>query len=193
MNLATGRIDAWDATLAESQKWEIYEKSLHMPWHAVASWAEKEFKLDRISRSAYYRFIDRMRKAYAAHRLEQAIVARAEAGQLASRAAQDDDALIEAYKTMAADIALRTGNAEHATKYLDMALKLADQNRTTRELHLKERAQNTKEETLKLAHDKFNAAQAQLEKLKAELHNATAKGGLTAETLERIEQAAGLL
>jgi hypothetical protein len=60
---------------------------------------------------------------------------------------------------MGAELALRTGSAGEAGKFVQMAGALADRRLRAEELKLKARAQSTKDEQLKLAREKFEAAE----------------------------------
>jgi hypothetical protein len=190
---AKPRIDAWDALLTEAQRWSVYYMMRRASWTQVAAWIEKELQCNPPSRTALYAFTARMRKAESCHRIEQAVLARQEAGELASKGAQNDADLIEAFKAMAADVAFRTGDVEAATAYTKLALELADSKNKKTELDLKAAAQSTKDKQLKLAREKFEAAEKRLNAVRDALTDAKAGGGLTEETLKKIEQAAGLL
>lgn len=155
------RSDAWDADLTEAQRWQAYDLFRRSPWYAVAEWAHKEFGLRRApGRGALYRWARRMRQDESARRIEQAVAARDEIGALAGTAAADA-ALIDAYKSLAADLALK-GNAADAVKYTVMAMEIGNAQRKAAELELKARAQETKDAALKLAREKFEAAEARL-------------------------------
>jgi hypothetical protein len=125
-------------------------------------------------RSAFYKWLDWMRGEESAHRLSQAATAAAEAAALAKTQAKDD-ALIGAYKAMAAELALRTGSAKEAQKFVEMAASLADRQLKAAELDLKARSQETRDAQLKLAREKFEAAERRLERV-AEIADA-ARGG----------------
>ena len=155
------RTDSWAANLTEEQSWQLYYKSRALKWNEAADWAVKEFSVDAPSRTAFYAWLGRMRKEESAHRLEQAATAAAEAAALA-KTKTSDDALIAAYKAMGAELALRTGSAGEAGKFVQMAGALADRRLRAEELKLKARAQSTKDETLRLAREKFEAAEKRL-------------------------------
>ena len=181
------RSDAWDADLTEAQRWQAYAQFRRSPWYEVSKWAAEQFGVPAPSRSALYRWAARMRGLESAHRVEQAVVAREEIGTLASTVAHDA-ALIDAYKSMAADLALK-GNAADAIKYTVMAMEIAAGQRKQAELELKARAQETKDEQLKLAREKFEAAEARLNQAKEIIGD----GKLTdAERTLRIKQIFGL-
>lgn len=187
------RSDAWDADLTEVQRWEAYSKFRTARWHEVSQWLAETYGMPAPSRSALYRWSRRMRRLESAHRIEQAITARDEAGALASAACPDDPSLIAAYKALAADMALRTGDAKAAAAYTGMALDIAAQRTKREELDLKARAQATKDAALTLSREKFEAAESRLSAVRDAVSAARTSGGLTPETLRTIEEAAGLL
>ncbi len=164
--LTKPRSDAWDAGLTEAQRWQAYAQFRRSPWFEVSAWIAEQFGVTAPSRSALYRWAARMREQESAHRLEQTVIARVEVGKLAQAAGQNDVELIEAYKTLGADVALSTGDADKAEKFTMMAMMIGDAQRKKLELDLKERAQSTKEETLRLAREKFeyDAAKKAMEK-----------------------------
>lgn len=187
------RTDSWASSLTEEQSWQLYYKSRALKWNEAADWAVKEFGVDAPSRTAFYAWLGRMRKEESAHRLEQAATAAAEAAALAKTQAKDD-ALIGAYKAMAAELALRTGSAKEAEKFVNMAATLADRRLRAEELKLKAAAQGTKDEQLKLAREKFEAAEKRLSAVQEAVKAARATdGGLSEEALAKIEQAVGML
>ena len=187
------RTDSWASSLTEEQSWQLYYKSRALRWNEAADWAVKEYGVEAPSRTAFYAWLAHMRVMESAHRLEQAATAAAEAAALAKKTA-NDDALIGAYKAMAAELALRTGSAKEAEKFIQMAATLADKRLKAAELKLKDRAQQTKDETLRLAREKFEAAERRLAAVQDAVKSAKASGGgLTPETLKKIEEAAGLL
>lgn len=190
--MAKLRTDSWAAGLTEDQSWSLYYKARGLRWNEAAEWAVKEFGIEPPSRTAFYAWMSHMREEESAHRLEQAATAAAEAAALAKTQAKDD-AFIGAYKAMAAELALRTGSAKEAQKFVEMAASLADRQLHAEELKLKAAAQGTKDETLKLAREKFEAAEKRLKAVKDAVNSAKSKGGLTKETLRQIEEAAGLL
>jgi hypothetical protein len=185
------RIDAWDAGLTEAQRWEAYGVFCRRPWFEVAAFVGKEWGLPQPSRGALYRWAARMRAMESAHRVEQAVVAREEVGALAGAVALDQK-LIDAYKSLAADFALK-GGASEAVKYTRMAMDLAAGQTRRRELELKAAVQRTRDEQLRLAREKFEAAEARLTAVREAVAEAKGKGGLTEETLRKIEEAAKLL
>jgi hypothetical protein len=186
------RSDAWDADLSDAQRWQAYDLFRRSAWYEVAEWVRSEFALTRApGRNALYRWARRMREDESAHRVEQAITARDEIGALANTAAADA-ALIDAYKSLAADLALK-GNASDAVKYTVMAMEIGNAQRKAAELDLKRRAQETKDEQLKLAREKFEAAEARIAATRKTLERLNQSGGLTLEARAEIEKAMGIL
>lgn len=161
------RSDAWCAMLSEPQRWDIYYRMQRGRWTEVCKWIDQELEITPPSRTALYEFVKRMRESESGHRIEQAIIARAEAGELSSKGAQNDTDLIEAYKAMAADLALRLGDAEGATAFTKLALDLAEAHNKKQLLLLRAKAQQTKDQQLKLAREKFEAAEKRLNQVEA--------------------------
>jgi hypothetical protein len=175
------RTDSWASSLTEEQAWKLYYKSRALRWNEAADWAVKEFGVDAPSRTAFYAWLGRMRAEESAHRLEQAATAAAEAAALA-KTKTSDEAQIAAYKAMATELALRTGSAKEAEKFINMAGALADKRLKAAELKLKARAQETKDEQLKLAREKFefDAAKAAMDKA-TEIKSISADDSLAAD------------
>ena len=187
------RTDSWAAGLTEEQSWQLYYKSRALRWNEAADWAVKEFGVDAPSRTAFYAWLGRMRAEESAHRLEQAATAAAEAAALA-KTQTSDEAQIAAYKAMATELALRTGSADEAAKFVNMAAALSERRLRARELDIKARAQETKDEQLKLAREKFVASEKRLAAVQEAVKAARSTGGgLSEEALAKIEQAVGML
>ncbi len=191
MDANKARIDAWDATLTEAQRWQAYDMFRRSPWYAVAKWAAEEFSIQQPSRSSLYRWAERMRKDESSHRIEQSIQAREEVGALANTVATDSK-LIDAYKSLATDLALKN-NAADAVRFTTMALAIAAQSTKQQELDLKKRAQQTKDDALSLAREKFEAAEARLTRTAETLKQLNSTGALSAEARAEIEKAMGML
>jgi hypothetical protein len=161
------RIDAWYSGLDEPTRWKAYDKACRSKWYVFAAWAKTEYGLKREpGRQAVYNFRAYMRENESAHRVEETITAKREVRSMAQAAGIDNQDLITAYTTMGADLAMRTGVADDAKKFTGMAIDLASIQFKQIDLDLKRRAQETKEEALKLARDKFefDAAKKAIEK-----------------------------
>jgi hypothetical protein len=191
-DLNKSRSDAWDAPLDEARRWQVYDLFRRAPWHEVSAWIAKELGLEAPSRSALYRWAARMRRMESSHRLEQAFQAREEAGALAG-AATDEATLVASYRALAADVALKSGDTDAALTYTRMSLALAESQRKKMELDLKARSQETKDAALRLAREKFEAAEARIKAAAETIKRLGADGGLSAAARAEIEKAMGVL
>jgi len=155
------RSDAWDAALTDAQRWQVYDLFRRSPWYTVARFIGEEFGAGQPSRTSLYNWARRMRGMESAHKVEQAVIARDEIGTLAATVSTDRR-LIDAYKSMAAELALK-GDAGTALRFTQMAMDIAAGQTKARELELKAKAQETKDEVLRLAREKFEASERRLE------------------------------
>ena len=156
------RADSWYAMLSEEQLWQLYAIAKRCQWYEVVAHAQKEFGLEaKVSRSGYYRWLDWMRGEESERRLAQARIAALEAGELAKTVGLKDETAIAAYKSLAAEFALKS-DAKTANRFMQMAMALRDRQLRSREVDLKDAAQATKDEQLKLAREKFEAAEKRL-------------------------------
>ena len=173
--MAKVRTDSWAAGLSEEQSWALYSKARRCQWQEAAAWAVKEFGHEKgPSRTAFYAWMTAMREEEHEHRMGQAAIAAAEAAALGGRCTKDE-ALIQAFKALATDVALTTGDAKTASAFVNSAMAIKDRLQKEQELALKSAAQSTKDEQLKLAREKFEAAEKRLERV-AEIADA-ARGG----------------
>lgn len=180
--MAKVRTDSWAAGLSEEQSWELYSKARRCQWQEAAAWAVKEFGLEKgPSRTAFYAWMTAMREEEHEHRMGQAAIAAAEAAALGGKCTKDE-ALIQAFKALATDVALTTGDAKTASAFVNSAMAIKDRLQKEQELALKSAAQSTKDEQLKLAREKFefDAAKAAMEKA-AEIKTISADDALAAD------------
>lgn len=160
--MAKVRTDSWAAALSEEQSWALYSKAQRCQWQEAAAWAVKEFGLEKgPSRTAFYAWMTAMREEEHEHRMGQAAIAAAEAAALGGRCTKDE-ALIQALKAIATDVALTMGDAKSASAFVNSAMAIKDRLLKEQELALKSAAQSTKDEQLKLAREKFEAAEKRL-------------------------------
>ena len=173
--MAKVRTDSWAAGLSEEQSWALYSKARRCQWQEAAAWAVKEFGLEKgPSRTAFYAWMTAMREEEHEHRMGQAAIAAAEAAALGGKCTKDE-ALIQAFKALATDVALTTGDAKTASAFVNSAMAIKDRLQKEQELAIKSAAQQTKDEQLKLDREKFEAAEKRLERV-AEIADA-ARGG----------------
>ena len=180
--MAKVRTDSWAAGLSEEQSWALYSKARRCQWQEAAAWAVKEVGLEKgPSRTAFYAWLTAMREDEHEHRMGQAAIAAAEAAALGGRCTKDE-ALIQAFKALATDVALTTGDAKTASAFVNSAMAIKDRLQKEQELALKSAAQSTKDEQLKLAREKFefDAAKKAMEKA-AEIKTISADDALAAD------------
>lgn len=175
----SARSDSWYANVPEEELAKLYSMARRgAQWFEVVKAANDELGLNvHPSRSAYYRWMDWMREQDSERRLAQARIAALEADQLAKGVGLNDDTAIMAYKSLAAEMALKTGNAKEAGHFMRMATDLIDRQLHAKEIDLKSQDLARKEEELKIALKK-------LEMLEAEKSKATAALGDTKLTTE---------
>lgn len=167
----SARADSWYANVPEEELAKLYSMARRgAQWFEVVKAANEELGLDiHPSRSGYYRWMDWMREQDSARRLAQARLAALEADQLAAGVGLDDDTAIKAYKSLAAEMALKTGNAKDAGHFLRMATDLVDRQLHAREVELKTKDLARKDEELKIALKKLEMLEAEKSKATAAL------------------------
>ena len=176
MIAAEVRADSWAAPLSAAQMWAIYDFHYNPDggaagkWDVTCEWAEKEFELPRKpGREAFYKWLRSMRELAPAHRREVRETADEIAAEGAKSLTVSDDQIISFVKARALDAAIVAKNPQEAERFLRMADSLiragqkdAELKMRQRELDLKAAAQQTKDEQLKLAREKFEAAEKRL-------------------------------
>ncbi len=203
MIAATVRADSWAAPLTAAQMWAIYDFHYNPDggaagkWDVTCEWAEKEFELPRKpGREAFYKWLREMRELAPAHRREVRETADEIAAEGAKSLSLDDSQIISFVKSRALDAATVAKNPQEAQRFIVMADALirAGQRETElklkrEELSLKARAQETKDEQLKLAREKFEAAEKRLDAVK----NAVGTEDITdAERVAKVRSIFGL-
>ena len=204
------RIDSWTGALDTYKQAEIYVRWIgrapDVDWETFAKWAVDEYGLERMpSRNALYNWAAKPGesndyKGGAGYRAwkEWQRDKLVESGRLAEELVKscpdiDDAAIVRNIKvlfTEAANMKDFKASASLSTSFAQIMGAALDRQK----LAMTERAQATKEDQLKLAREKFEAAERRLQAVQDAVKNAKSnKGGLTEETLKRIEEAAGLL
>lgn len=158
----SARSDSWYAEVPEEELAKLYSMARRgAQWFEVVKAANDELGLNvHPSRSAYYRWMDWMREQDSERRLAQARIAALEADRLAKGVGLNDDTAIMAYKSLAAEMALKTGNAKEAGHFMRMATDLIDRQLHAKEIDLKTQDLARKEEELKIAQEKLRIEQA---------------------------------
>ena len=190
----SARSDSWYAMVDEADLWKLYSCAKRgAQWFEVTKIAKEELGLDvNPSRSGYYRWLDFMRAQESERRLAQARIAALEADELAKTVGLKDEKAIAAYKSLAAEFALKS-DAKTASQFMRLAMDLTDRQLHTAEVELKTKDLARKEEELKIAQKKLEMLEERERKVKDAVTAARTTGGLTEETLKKIEEAAGLL
>lgn len=192
--MAKTRTDAWGEDLPEETRWEMYaltkppteeEREAGRAWlrdyrRDVLPWLSLQGYVAP-SQSAWYRWLGRMRREERVRLVASVESSSGTAGDLA-RAAVDDATAAEAYKGLSVDAAM-AGDAKSAALYAQAANAFRDRAQKAAELDLKVRAQETRDEQLRLAREKFEAA---------ERRETAAKAAITDTRLTDAERAAKL-
>lgn len=203
MDLTKTRSDAWGEDLPEETRWEIYgftkppregddASRPHLKSYEDAREHAAARGITPPSRAGWYRFLARMRKAEHLRLVYRVQGAGETATDLAREAGITDATAAEAFRALSVNAAM-DGDDKGAALYANAAAKFRDATIKSSEITLRERAQQTKEDQLRLAREKFEAAEKRLNAVQDAVAAARNKGGLTEETLKRIEEAAGLL
>ena len=153
------RIDAWGADLPEKVQWDVYDLCKALPWPKAVVDQLEAMGIERLpARSSWYRFLERMRKADAARRIDKIAQSVAEAQDVADRAGIKAAVFVETLKTLAIDRAMG-GDDKAATSLASAAASIWDRAQKEKELELKAAGQATKDAALRLAREKFEAAE----------------------------------
>ena len=187
------RTDAWGNDLPEETRWRLYDELGTLPFGEDVLVRISKAGAQLPSRAGWYRFLARMRKADAERRIEKIAQSVAEAERVAGKHGVSAPVLVETLKTLAVDRAM-TGDDTAAQKFAAAAASIWDRAQREREIELKQAAQATRDEQLRLAREKFEDARKRLDAVQAAVKSAKASGGgLSEEALAKIEQAVGML
>lgn len=192
--------NAWGEDLPEQTRWELYaltKPPTEAEREAGRAWL-RDFRADVLphlaaaglaapGRSAWYRFLGRMREAEAA----KAIISVETSKRIAQGIVRADvDARLAADMMTALSVdAASKGNDEAAKILADSAAKYHAAALGAQKLRLDEKRQRTAEETLRLAREKFEAAEKRLAQM-AEVADAAREGKVdpatVADEIDRI-------
>ena len=167
------RSDAWGEDLSEALKWELYKLADYEAGcdRLAQLKLSGELDVEPPSRAAWYRFLTRRRAEENIGRIQGGV---AEAENIAATSHISDATLVNALKALAAD-RVTSGDDKAGVAFVSAATALIDRMQKERDLELKAAAQETKDEQLKLAREKFEAAEKRLAAM-AEVADA-ARGG----------------
>ena len=154
------RADAWYADLSESQQWQLYAIAKRTRnWAEVVQAARDNFELTaEVSHSAFYRWRDRMRQLDAERRRLSIIASQAQAREVAASYDIKDPVFVNALLAFATDRAA-SDDTDDAAKLINAAMSIKDRIQRDAELKLKSARQQTAADQLKLAREKFEAAE----------------------------------
>ena len=198
------RADSWAALLSPEQQWALFNyhyEVVHGKWELSCAWAEKEFELSRRpSRAGFYTWLEQMNKLEEIHNEEIRTIADERAKSAAAQLTVGSETMRQALTAKMMDLILVSGDLKAADIVKNIFTALSQEDTAAkalqlkgREVELKQQAQETRDEQLKLAREKFEAAEKRLNAVKDAVKTAKTGGGLTEETLKKIEEAAGLL
>ena len=202
-NLKTARIDAWESRLTDEQQRELYRWTQtpldrgdgnppSRPSFDECMAHLAELGLERPGRSSWFRFKTRMEKERRLEMLYSIQASGESAKDLSSMSPADYELASNVFTNLAIDASMK-GNDKAVAIYSGAARHYREMVQNEKALDLKSAAQATKDEQLRLAREKFEAAEKRLNAVQEAVKTAKNKGGLTEETLKRIEEAAGLL
>ena len=151
------RSDAWGEDLSEALKWELYKLADYEAGcdRLAELKLSGELEIDPPSRAGWYRFLTRRRAEENIGRIQGGV---AEAENIAATSHISNATLVNALKALAAD-RVTSGDDKAGVAFVSAATALIDRMQKERDLELKAAAQETKEEQLKLAREKFEAAE----------------------------------
>ena len=151
------RSDAWGEDLSEALKWELYKLANYEDGcdRLAQLKLSGELDIEPPSRAGWYRFLTRRRAEENIGRIQGGV---AEAENIAATSHISDATLVNALKALAAD-RVTSGDDKAGVAFVAAATALIDRMQKERDLELKAAAQETKDEQLKLAREKFAAAE----------------------------------
>jgi|GEM_PF-4570276 len=186
------RQDSWAASLSEEQLWELFYKSRKCHWDVCASWAKREYNLDKVpSRTSFYAWRKAMQEEEHAHVMAQAILAQQEARSIAENYKITDEDSVKALMAAATNATILSDNPRLAGDLIETAMMIKDRALKEIELTQKKEEQRVKEEYLKLSREKFefSAARAAM-KYVEEIREISKNDGLDAdEKIRRVREA----
>lgn len=201
MEISKTRSDAWGEDLPEETRWEIYgftkppregddESRPHLKSYEDAREHAAARGIPPPSRAGWYRFLARMRKAEHLRLVYRVQGAGETATDLAREAGISDATAAEAFRALSVNAAM-DGDDKGAALYANAAAKFKEATLKSNELALRERAQATKDDQLRLAREKFefDAAKKAMA-LAAEIKGIAADDGLDDdEKIQKVREA----
>ena len=178
------RIDAWESRLTDEQQRELYRwtqtpiedesGNLRRPNFDECMARVDTLGVGRPSRTAWFRFKARMEKERRLEMLYSVKGSGESAKDLTTMSPADYELAANAFTNLAIDAAMK-GNEKAVGIYSGAARHYRDMIHAGQELDLKAKAQQTKDEQLRLAREKFEAAERRLQAVQDAVDKA--KGG----------------
>lgn len=159
------RSDSWYAGLTEEQLWEMYStaKKFGSAWYKTIEWANAKWKLElKTSKTAYYRWKEWMYDQDSGTREHFAALTSRSVEEQAAAARILDKSLTEGIKSLAAQALFVADDPVKGKALAETFSKFATAALEGEKLKLAAAAQSTKDEQLKLAREKFEAAEKRL-------------------------------
>ena len=180
--MSTVRKDSWAGELLPDEAAEIFDawRRYKGPWEKFADWIAETFeKARKPSRTALYAWAstdpDHPGAGFLNWKTVRSARIRAAGEQMAewARAHGDvaDETVAKGFMALGCD-AMSNGGGKAGKEMLDSWCKVTDRLLHRQELSLKSRAQQTKDETLRLAREKFEAAERRENAAKAAVADA---------------------
>ena len=180
------RADSWAALLSPEQQWALFNyhyEVVHGKWELSCAWAEKEFELSRRpSRAGFYTWLEQMNKLEEIHNEEIRTIADERAKSAAAQLTVGSETMRQALTAKMMDLILVSGDLKAADIVKNIFTALSQEDTAAkalqlkgREVELKQQAQETRDEQLKLAREKFEAAERRLQAVQDAVDKA--KGG----------------
>lgn len=159
------RSDSWYAGLTEEQLWEMYStaKKFGSAWYKTIEWANAKWKLElKTSKTAYYRWKEWMYDQDSGTREHFAALTSRSVEEQAAAARILDKSLTDGIKSLAAQALFVADDPVKGKALAETFSKFATAALEGEKLKLAAAAQSTKDEQLKLAREKFEAAEKRL-------------------------------
>ena len=194
------RADSWAALLSPERQWALFNhhyQVVHGKWQLSCAWAEKEFELSRRpSRAAFYEWLDQMNALEEAHNEEIRTLADERAKNAAAQLTVGSETMRQALTAKMMDLILVAKDPDAADKVMKIVSALAQGDAATkalelkaREVALKQQAQVTKEDQLKLAEKKFEDEQTRRTAAEARADKAEQIAKALQEKVKELEKA----
>ena len=194
------RADSWAALLSPEQQWALFNyhyEVVHGKWELSCAWAEKEFELpSRPSHNAFYEWLKKMNKLEDLHNEEIRTLADERAKSAAAQLTVGSETMRQALTAKMMDLILVSGDLKAADIVKNIFTALSQEDTAAkalqlkgREVELKQQAQETRDEQLKLAEKKFKDEQTRRTAAEARADKAEQIAKTLQEKVKELEKA----